>query len=84
MLNYASSHGYGVSYMKAVHMETAIANAVIENSNQFGTYVPPNLNKETFAFYSMDNIDFNEDTPTGKHTTHATIICVHQIYNNTR
>ena len=37
-------------------LETAIANAVVENTNQFhGLYVPPFLKKGTFVFFAIDN-----------------------------
>ena len=48
-------------------METALANAVVENTKQFqGLYVPPYLKKGTFVFFASDNTDFVEDTADGK------------------
>ena len=55
-------------------METALANAVVENTKPFqGLYVPPYLKKGTFVFFASDNTDFVEDTADGKGTTHGTV-----------
>jgi len=60
-------------------METALANAVVENTRGFqGLYVPPFLKRGGFVFFAADNADFAEDTPDGKGTTHGTIIAVYQ------
>ena len=66
-------------------METALANAVAENTrkNQ-GLYVPPFLRKGTFVFFAADNSDFAEDTPDGKGTTHGTITVVYQKIDPTK
>lgn len=63
-------------------LETAIANAVVENTRWFnGLYVPPFLKKGTFVFFAIDNTDFAEDTADGKGTTHGTITAVYQKAN---
>jgi len=60
-------------------METALANAVVENTRGFqGLCVPPFLKRGGFVFFAADNTDFAEDTPDGKGTTHGTIIAVYQ------
>jgi len=60
-------------------METALANALVENTKQFhGLYVPPFLKKGTFVFFVADNTDFAEDTADGKGTTHGTLTAVYQ------
>jgi hypothetical protein len=60
-------------------METALANAIVENTKQFnGLYVPPFLKKGKFVFFAVDNNDFAEDTADGKGTTHGTITAVYQ------
>jgi len=60
-------------------METALANAVVENTRGFqGLCVPPFLERGGFVFFAADNTDFAEDTPDGKGTTHGTIIAVYQ------
>ena len=43
-----------------------------------GVYIPPSLQKDRFIFFAIDNSDFAEDTPDGKHTLHATATAVYQ------
>ena len=70
---------YCISYNRTLLLETAIANAVVENTKQFdGLYVPPFLKKGAFVFFAIDNTDFAEDTVDGKGTTHGTITAVYQ------
>ena len=53
---------YCVSYNRTLLLETAIANAVVENTKKFdGLYVPLFLKKGTFVFFAIDNTDFTED-----------------------
>jgi len=60
-------------------METALANAVVENTKQFqGLYVPTSLKKGTFVFFASDNIDFAEDTADGKGTKHGTVTAIYR------
>lgn len=75
MLDLLNAQGYCMSYSRALIMETALANAVVENIKQFhGLYVPPFLKKGTFVFFAADNTDFAEDTADGKGTTHGTVL----------
>ncbi|KAK5919141.1 hypothetical protein CgunFtcFv8_023060 [Champsocephalus gunnari] len=76
LMNLLNAHGYSVSHGRALLMETALANAVVENTR--GLYVPPFLRKGTFVFFAADNTDFAEDTRDGKGTTHGTITAVYQ------
>uniref|UniRef100_UPI00358E2BC8 uncharacterized protein n=1 Tax=Myxine glutinosa TaxID=7769 RepID=UPI00358E2BC8 len=79
LMGLLNAHGYCVSIVRALLMETALANAVVENTRQFeGLYVPPFLKRGAFVFFAADNTDFAEDTPDGKGTTHATITAVYQ------
>ena len=79
IVNLLNTQGYCVSYSRTLMMETALANAVIKNTEQFqGLYVPPFLKKGTFVFFAVDNVDFTEDTADGKGTTHGTITAVYQ------
>ncbi|KAK5903111.1 hypothetical protein CgunFtcFv8_006920 [Champsocephalus gunnari] len=78
-MNLLNAHGYSVSHGRALLMETALANAVVENTRAHqGLYVPPFLRKGTFVFFAADNTDFAEDTRDGKGTTHGTITAVYQ------
>ena len=79
LLDLLNAQGYCISYSRALIMETALANAVVENTKQFnGLYVPPFLKKGTFVFFAADNTDFAEDTADGKGTTHGTLTAVYQ------
>ena len=74
-----NKQGLCVSYGRTLQLETALANAVVENTWNFGgLYVPPFLKKGSFVFFAADNTDFSEDTPDGKGTTHGTIVAVYQ------
>ena len=78
-VNLLNAQGHCASYSRALIMETALANAVVENTKQFqGLYVPPFLKKGAFVFFASDNTDFAEDTADGKGTTHGTVIAVYQ------
>ena len=51
LVNLFNAQGHCVSYSRALIMETALANAVVENTKQCqGLYVPPFLKKGTFMF----------------------------------
>ncbi len=79
LLNFLHVQDYCISYNRTLLLETAIANAVVENTKKFdGLYVPPFLKKGTFVFFAIDNTDFAEDTVDGKSTTHGTITAVYQ------
>ena len=73
------AQNYCLDYKRIIRLETSLANAVIRNMQQFeGLYVPPTVKKGAFIYFAVDNIDFNEDTPDGKCTTHGTITTVFQ------
>src|SRR6218665_3321180 len=79
LMDLLSAHDYCVSYGRTLLIETALANAVVENTREFeGLYVPPFLKKGAFVFFAIDNTDFSEDTADGKGTTHGTITAVYQ------
>lgn len=84
LIDLLHSQNYCVPYGRTLLMETAIANAVVENTKHFdGMYVPPFIKKGTFVFFAVDNTDFAEDTVDGKGTTHGTITAVYQKANAT-
>ena len=79
LIDCLSAHDYCVSYGRTLQMETALANAVVENTREFqGLYVPPFLKRGASVFFAVDNTDFSEDTADGKGTTHGTITAVYQ------
>ena len=84
LIDIAKSEGSGIPYHRVIQIETAIANAVIENCKTFnGVYVPPFLQRGVFVFFSTDNINFAEDTMDGKEITNATVIAVYQVPSQT-
>ena len=79
LINLFRAQNYCLSYNLTLLLETAIANAVVENTMKFdGLYVPPFRKKGSFVFFAIDNTDFDEDTVDGKGTTHGTITAVYQ------
>lgn len=78
-MNLLNAHGYSVPHSRALLMDNALSNAVIENIKAHrGLFIPPFLKNETFVFFAVDNTDFAEDTPDGKGSTHGTIAAVYQ------
>ncbi len=51
---------------------------MIANTTEDGLYTPAGIQKSRFIFFAIDNSDFSEDTPDGKHTTHATATAIFQ------
>ena len=79
LINLLHAQNYCILYNCTLLLETAVANAVVENTKHFnGLYVPPFLKKGAFVFFAIDNTDFAEDTVGGKSTTHGTITAVYQ------
>ena len=44
-------------------------------------YIPPNMVKSILPMFYIDNIDWQEDTPDGKNTSHYLLLCVFQHDN---
>ena len=56
LVNLLNAQCHCVSYSRALIMETALANAVVENTMQCqGLYVPPLLKNGTFMFFASDD-----------------------------
>ena len=54
-MNLLNAQGHCASYSRALIIETALANAVVENTKQCqGLYVPPFLKNGTFVFFASD------------------------------
>ena len=73
-------HGFGLSvdYSRILRLETQLANSVIESKTEQGAYFPRTMRIGTFVFFALENSDFNEDTPDGKRTLHATACALYQ------
>ena len=75
----ASNYGLAIPPRQCLKWETAIANAVIDNMKENdGVYIPTNLQKDVLPMFSIDNIDWLEDTPDGKNTSHYLQMSVFQ------
>jgi len=74
-------HGFGVTvrYERLLRVETQLANAVTQRMLLNGNvYLPPDFVHGKHVYFAVDNIDFAEDTPDGKHTLHATAMAIYQ------
>ena len=61
-----------------VEIENAIPNHVKENIVKNGYYLPDSMSQNTFVWFALDDIDFLEDTASGKDTLHGTGITMYQ------
>ena len=59
-------------------MDTALAERTLQDMDDSGAVIPPNLVKDKFVFISADNIGINEGTLDGRSTFHATQMAVWQ------
>lgn len=78
LIDLLHSYGLSVDYQRILRIETQLAHAVTSQMTSEGIYIPQSLQKGRFIFFAIDNSDFNEDTPDGKNTTHATATAVFQ------
>ena len=75
----APNLGLSITHKQCLRWETRLANAFIDNMKENNnTYIPQSLVKGVIPLFHIDNIDFIEDTPDGKGTTHALILSVFQ------
>jgi len=68
-------HGLGMSieYNRVLRIESQMANSVVQRMLESDNiYLPPDIIQGRFVFFAVDNVDFAEDTPDGKHTLHGT------------
>lgn len=72
-------HNYRVSHRRTLLLETAIAIAVTENTNQFNGLSSRRVHY--FVFFAIHNTDFSEETVDGRRTTHGTIAAVYEKAN---
>ena len=78
LLEILNGFGVSVDYKRILKLETQIAEEVCNQMAIEGVYIPPFVQQNRFVFFAIDNSDFNEDTPDGKRTTHATATVVYQ------
>ena len=81
VFNLLSTPGYGTSTRQTSLWETRIANAVIKRmALNGGICIPFNLKKNVIPMFHPDNIDWLEDTPDVKNTSHLLMNNVSQSY----
>lgn len=68
----------GISYSRVTRVCSQIANAVQENINKNGIFVPVGIVKGRAIRASADNVDKKVDTFDGKSSFHAMAACVYQ------
>ena len=74
-------HGFGVSvgYEHLLKLENEIAITFLQKMKENdGVYVPANIACGRHIFFAVDNVEFAEDTPNGKHTLHGTVMAMYQ------
>ena len=60
-----------INYDKILKIETNIAVATVTKmEDSGGVYVPSSIQKECPIYFAVDNCDFQNDTPDGKHEKH--------------
>ena len=60
-------------------METQLAESVLKQmAVDDNLFVPQEFIHGRYIFFAIDNVDFQEDTPDGKRTTHATAMVIYQ------
>ena len=78
LLDFLHGISQSVDYGRILHLETQLANAVIEKMKSDGVYIPPMMVQGMFIYSAIDNADFNEDTPDGKGTLQGTVTAIFQ------
>ena len=65
-MNFLHSVGLSVHYSRIWDIENKITKSVIAKMNEHGgLYLPPDVVLGKFIHFTVDNIDFQEDTPEG-------------------
>ena len=77
------SQGHSISYDDLCRTESAIATKVSTNASELGKqFLPTNIIPGKFSHAAMDNIDINEETRSGKGTTHVLGSLIYQEESN--
>ena len=64
--------GCGLSKSQISEIETAMAENIVQQQQQQTAFVPSNISKGSFVHFCWDNNDINEETLSGRGTTHCT------------
>ena len=72
-------HGFGMSvdYNRILRVEAQTEASVLKRMElNDGLYIPPDLVLGRHVFFAVDNVDFAEDTASGKNTFHSTAVAI--------
>ena len=79
LINMLHEFGMSVDYNRILRVEAQIESSVLNRVAQNdGIYLPPDIVIGRHVFFAVDNVDFAEDTPDGKHTFHGTAMAIYQ------
>ena len=73
-------HGFGLSveYNRVMRVESQIDATVLQRmEDDGGMYIPPDVVKNRYVFFAIDNVDFAEDTYDGKRTLHGAAMAIY-------
>ena len=67
------------NYTYLIRLENRIANTVLEKMiENGGNYIPHDFVTKRHIFFAVDNVDFQEDTMSGKVSLHGTSMAIYQ------
>ena len=79
IINFLHGFGLSVKYNRLLRVETEIKKKIIEKIQlERSLYIPSEIILGRFIFFAIDNTDFEEDTPDGKHTLHGAAMTIYQ------
>ena len=74
IINLLSGMSLTINYDKILKIETNIAEVIVKKmKDSAGVYVSPSIQKECPIYFAVDNCDFQNDIPDGKHGFHGTV-----------
>jgi hypothetical protein len=79
LINNLSEVYIGSDYKKILKLEKHVEQSVLQRMKETGGFsLPDFVKKEVNIWFTVDNIDLLEDTPTGQNTFHGTVIVLNQ------
>lgn len=73
LVNMLSEFNLSISYEKVMKLENLIAaSVVVDMEKNNGVHIPPNISQNKKMHFAIDNLDFRNETPDGKHEFHGT------------
>ena len=79
VINVLSRFNMCANYTYLIKLENRIANTVLEKMiENGGNYIPHDFVTKRHIFFAVDNVDFQEDTMSGKVSLHGTSMAIYQ------